>query len=241
MINSITGKDSAADVNRVSQANYDLVGNKDFDSSISPDVSGTTTLIGKIYVNGDANFSGKLVMNASTDLLCVDGDLQIDGSLTGKGTIIVGGNLDIGGVSSFEGDIYVGGNLITSESFSAKGKIICKGNITIGNLFNFYGINSNVPGVLYCDGNFKQATLLRVMQTLFQGTITFVGNVELTVYVLRKGWILPMALFLTKYLLSKEYSITAGVINEGVIYTANNFKCTNLNGSAMFLQKTTWL
>lgn len=239
MINSITGKDSAADVNRVSQANYDLVGNKDFDSSISPHVWGTTTLIGKIYVNGDANFSGKLVMNASTDFICVKNNLTINGDLTGKGTIIVGGNLNIGGVSSFEGDIYVGGNLITSNSFSAKGKIICKGNITIGNLFNFYGINSNVPGVLYCDGNLRtNNTYKGKANVICQGTVTLNGgNVEHDgLFYSAKAMNFNNGLISNNITLLCKESITIQSrcnIAKGVIYAGDNFNCnTALVGSA---------
>jgi Flp pilus assembly protein TadG len=230
---------SPSTVNNTSAQYLTLTGRTGYNNKLDLKIWDTTTIVGEIYVKNGAKFQRHVVMNASTDLLCVDGDLQIDGSLTGKGTIIVSGNLNVSGASSFKGDIYVGGNTYFGYNLDLNGKLISKGNVTVNGFFNLNGINSNVPGVLYCDGNLRtNNTYKGKADVICQGTVTLNGgNVEHDgLFYSAKAMNFNNGLISNNITLLCKESITIQSrcnIAKGVIYAGDNFNCnTALVGSA---------
>ncbi|HPU66972.1 MAG TPA: pilus assembly protein TadG-related protein [Clostridiales bacterium] len=238
-IRGIRGYVSPAYVNSLNQQNITLEGKTEYSGPLDIKAWGSTTIIGEIYVKGSASFQGKLIMNSPNDLLCVDGDLNIGGGLFGKGTLIVDGDLTIsgGGPYTFDGDIYVAGNFRSNAGLNATGKIVCKGNMNISQSFNFYGPSSNIPGVIYCDGNLSANLYKGKADIICQGTISFTGNSaehDGLLYSAKQINVYTRLISNNITILSKD-DITVNsncTIAKGVIYAGKNFNCyTALEGS----------
>lgn len=155
ILNNVRGVETPPQINSDSGTLTGPVYYKANNGTYKPNVWTNLTVANKVYIEGNATFNCKLVMNNSSDVLVVTGNLTVVNGFKCKGTIIVGGDFEINGPAPFEmdGDLYVGGKTNITNSMIFNGNLICKNDFSVNGEFKFNeDYTDDVPKRFLCGG-----------------------------------------------------------------------------------------